>query len=316
MPTSKRGKLYHTQTQYEHARYNTSALQYAVAQGYNLKAEGSTFTMDGHDSMVFTSNGQWFWNSMGLKGGAIEFIVSYENKTPVEAVLILNGELEQGKVFVENKKDVQVTPKKEFALPTADTNCRRLFAYLTKERKLDNQIVVELVHQKLIYQAEKYANVVFVGYDEKGVAKNAFQRGTLSNVEKPYKRDVAGSDKNIAWVMKGDDGVIDVSVFESCIDAISHATLEKKQGRYKSRDRISLGGVADRALFNYLGNNPHIRRVTLSLDNDPAGNLATEKIANKLVEKEYEVHIQQSSNKDYNTDLINFLGKAPKERER
>ena len=42
------------------------------------------------NSMVFTTDGRWFWNSHSLKGRAIEFIMAYEDKTLPEAVLILN----------------------------------------------------------------------------------------------------------------------------------------------------------------------------------------------------------------------------------
>ena len=92
MPLSKNNKLYYTEEQFQKARYDSSALEYARAQGYNLIQRGKYHTLAEHDSMVFTERGTWFWNSRDLKGGAIEFITAYEHKPFVDAVLILAGE--------------------------------------------------------------------------------------------------------------------------------------------------------------------------------------------------------------------------------
>ena len=89
MPISKNGKPYYTKEQYEAARYNSNALEYARSQGYELVRQGAYYTMKEHDSMVFTPQGTWFWNSRGVHGTAQEFQMYYENKTLTEAVLTL-----------------------------------------------------------------------------------------------------------------------------------------------------------------------------------------------------------------------------------
>ena len=89
MPISKNGKAYYTKEQYEIARYDSSALEYAQAQGYSLIRQGSYYTMAEHDSMIFTPRGNWFWNSRHVSGGALEFMIYYEGKTLTEAVLTL-----------------------------------------------------------------------------------------------------------------------------------------------------------------------------------------------------------------------------------
>ncbi|MEG1926394.1 MAG: DUF3991 and toprim domain-containing protein [Ruthenibacterium sp.] len=310
MPMSKGGKLYYTNEQYQHARYNTSALEYAKAQGYELQQDGNYFTMKGHDSMVFTKGGQWFWNSRELKGGAMEFIISYEQKSMVEAVLILNGELERGQTYIENvqKENLSSEPL-EFELPEKDDNNRRVFAYLLKERQLDNDIVAELVHEKKIYQSAKHGNVVFVGFDCQGAPKSAFQRGTNTYAKESFKRDVAGSNKDIPFVMEAAAANCNrVYVFESCIDAISHATLLKLAGKdYKDGYRISLGGVAARALDYFLSNNKLIQEIVLCLDNDEPGKAAMKRIADHLNEsKAYKIYVQSPRFKDFNEDLTEY----------
>ena len=87
MPVSKSGKAYYTKEQYEKAKYNSNAYEYARAQGYDLVQQGSHYTMREHDSMVFAPNGSWFWNSRGVHGSALEFQMYYEGKTIMDAVL-------------------------------------------------------------------------------------------------------------------------------------------------------------------------------------------------------------------------------------
>ena len=41
--------------------------------------------MEGHDSMVFTLDGKWFWNSHGLRGNALDFMQKFEGKSMIEA---------------------------------------------------------------------------------------------------------------------------------------------------------------------------------------------------------------------------------------
>ena len=69
MPLSKNGVPYYTDAQYDLARYESSALEYARATGYQLEKKGGWWTMKAHDSFVFAPNGMWFWNSREMKGG-------------------------------------------------------------------------------------------------------------------------------------------------------------------------------------------------------------------------------------------------------
>lgn len=91
MPISKNGKPYYTQEQYEQARYAANALDYARSRGYDLAPSGGGkyFKLAEHDSMVFTKDGRWYWNSRGVSGGALEFCMYYEQMSLPEAVLIL-----------------------------------------------------------------------------------------------------------------------------------------------------------------------------------------------------------------------------------
>ncbi|MEG1869648.1 MAG: DUF3991 and TOPRIM domain-containing protein, partial [Oscillospiraceae bacterium] len=311
MAVTKNGKLSFTQEQYDYARYEASALDYALANNYELEKSGRHYRMKEHDSMVFTENGGWFWNSRNMKGGAIEFITQYEHKSLVEAVLTLSEE----KVF-EHQSTNEYTSSKErearepipsaarsFELPERAINANRVFAYLSKTRKIDSDIVKQMVSQNRIYQSKAYGNAVFVGFDEKGNPQSAFQRGTLSEAEKPFKVDVENSKKEFPFHMPGKADSITVAVFESCIDAMSHATLEKIANKeYDRIHRISLGGTAPNALDKFLEMNPTVKTVILCLDNDTAGKYATEQICKHLLSKnnDYTVWSQEPLGKDFN----------------
>lgn len=326
MPISKNGKLYYTDAQYNVARYESSALEYAKASGYQLEKKGSWWSMKEHDSFVFGSNGMWFWNSRDMKGGAIEFLTMIEHKSMVDAVLTLAGEqaAEKQNNGPYQKKENTEEEKKSFDLPPKADNFKRLFAYLCGSRGLDKEIVQELVRQGKIYESAKdytkdgetksLHNAVFVGFDKDGNPRSGFQRGLTTNAVRPFKRDVAGSEKDYAFCIEGAKGVDTVAVFEASIDAISHATITKLTGQdWHSCDRIALGGIAFVALQQYLSENPDIKNIVLCVDADQAGDKAAESLKTALVDAGYSpkngYHCERqlpTGHKDFNEYLMSY----------
>lgn len=331
MPISKNGKLQYTQDQYERAKYESSTLEYVRSMGYPIVQKGKYWVSKEHDSLVFAPNGLWFWNSRQMSGGAIEFLTQVEHKTLVEAVLTLAGERVHEQINQVNKINDNNSPtpfaakksnteKQEFALPEKAESQKRLFGYLCRGRHLDSKIVQELLDSNRVYGSihkgmdaqnepfESY-NVIFVGYDNDGNARSAFRRGA-SDMGKPFKRDVAGSEKEFAFCLAGYDSADEVAVFEASIDAISHATLEKMENKdYKQIHRISLGGTDGGPLFQFLNDNPQVSSIRLCLDNDEPGINATKALIEKLSQKGftseagYMIWIQKSNSKDFNQDL-------------
>ncbi len=286
MPVSKRKKAYYTKEQYRIAKYECSALEYALQKGYPLVKEGKYYHMKGHDSMIFASNGMWYWNSRGIQGKALDFMVVYEGKTAREAIL----ELTEGQIFLEEPKASPSKPQSQpptqeavFALPKKSGSTKRLCAYLCGKRSLKRGVVSELLDRELLYEGiyeakgRQYHNAVFVYYDPAGKAVGAFMRG-VGDV--PYKREVAGSDKSYGWLLCGSQTPpTQVYVFEAAIDAISQRCLA---GEADEVDRLSLEGLASTPLLNYLSRNPTVTRVTLMLDNDKAGRRAAQSFAARL----------------------------------
>lgn len=327
MPVSKNGRLYFTDAQYKAARA-CSALEYARAAGYELVPDGANrYRLQQHDSMIFTADGRWYWNSRNVNGRALEFMQIYEHRSLPEAVeLLTKGHIDPAKPPESGSEKSIAPPKKPFELPEKSPSFRRLFAYLCNTRKLDVEIVQELVRQKRIYEGiHKYTstktgelrtahNIVFVGYDELGRSRSAFQRGT--NTGASFRGDVSSNPKQYAFCCPGRDGTTMVSVFEASIDAISHATLAKISGMdWRDRDRIAQGGTDPTPLLYYLQHNPQIRRIELCYDNDSAGVKAaadvTAQLRNKGFGEEEGYTITTSlppadGGKDWNDYLILF----------
>lgn len=329
-------KLYFTEEQYRYAREQCSALEYAQSEGYALVRKGNYYQMKDHDSMVFTTDGRWFWNSRSLKGRAIEFVMAYEGLTLPQAVQALNhvegqtyadvkvGRKIHSAVEVSHTAQSTAVPieKVPFKLPEQSPDFRRMFGYLCGTRKLDSEILRDLIHQGSLYESvyryvvkntgelKEIHNVVFVGKDEYGEPRSAFQRGLSSLGENTtYKRDVAGSDPSAAFCLPGHAGVNTVLVFEASIDAISHACIYKDAGLdYKMYDRIALGGTEKTiGLTTYLQNHPNITRAVIATDEDAAGRAADRKIRELLPEDQYHiVSLRQNVGKDWNDYLIKW----------
>lgn len=333
----KERKLHYTEDQYRYARDECSALEYALSQSYDLVRKGNYYQMREHDSMVFTANGHWFWNSRSLNGGAIEFIMHYEGKTEVEAVLILNHaegqtyeDVKNGRLAQHSSRQPAQVPrtvpapveKVSFKLPAQSNDFRRLFGYLCGTRKLDRDILHELIQQKSLYESvyryvvkstgemKEVHNAVFVGRDRHGEPKSAFQRGLSTLGENTtYKRDVSGSDPSAPFCIHGHEGAETVIVFEASIDAISHACIYKDAGLdYKLYDRIALGGTEKTiGLTTYLQTHPTISRVVIAMDEDAGGRAAEHHIRELLDETQYEiVSLRQSMGKDWNEYLVKW----------
>ena len=280
--------------------------------GYTFKKQGNEFHCIEHNSLVINQNHcRWYWNSQHIGGNnAIEWLMKIEGKTYPEAMYDLVGTGQGKATYKEKYSPAPKTEEKEKELqlpPRCKDGYKRVMAYLCKTRVLDGNIVAELIEQKKIYQDEKN-NVVFVGYDEKNRPKFASVRGTLSDVQ--YRKDCPGSDKAYSFNYIGKDKEC-VFVFESPIDALSHATMfnhiSNNTEKWKEHTRLSLSGTSDVALEKFLEIHPDIKNIYVCLDNDDAGRTASEHILKKYSDNGYHTQILLPSTKDYNSDLAVFI---------
>ena len=148
--------------------------------------------------------------------------------------------------------------------------------------------------------------VVSTGKNTQGEISYAAFRIASTNYR--FRGEVAGSDKASGFLIES-EGMNDcVYVFESFIDAMSHANLYNiKYGNkdaWKLHNRLALGGTADTALMELLKRKPNIRNICLCLDNDSAGHTAAKEIAGKFRSMGYvNIYERYSNEKDYNDEL-------------
>ena len=148
--------------------------------------------------------------------------------------------------------------------------------------------------------------VVSTGKNAQGEISYAAFRIASTNYR--FRGEVAGGDKASGFLIES-EGMNDcVYVFESFIDAMSHANLYNiKYGNkdaWKLHNRLALGGTADTALMELLKRKPNIRNICLCLDNDSAGRTAAKEIAGKLRSMGYvNIYERYSNEKDYNDEL-------------
>ena len=148
--------------------------------------------------------------------------------------------------------------------------------------------------------------VISTGKNAQGEISYAAFRIASTNYR--FRGEVAGSDKASGFLIES-KGMNDcVYVFESFIDAMSHANLYNiKYGNkdaWKLHNRLALGGTADTALMELLKRKPNIRNICLCLDNDSAGRTAAKEIAGKLRSMGYiNIYERYPNEKDYNDEL-------------
>ena len=130
--------------------------------------------------------------------------------------------------------------KPPFKLPERYCNCRRIRAYLN-HRGISDEVITYCISHEILYESVPYHNAVFVGKDESGKARYAFLRGIYEKNGKGFKMEQTGSEKKYSFCIPPERETKRVVVYEACIDALAHMTLEEgKRDKY----RLSLGGIA------------------------------------------------------------------------
>ena len=177
---------------------------------------------------------------------------------------------------------------------------RRVYAYLLKQRGIDRAVLDHFAHERLIYEDAKYHNAIFVGTDEQGNPCHAHKRSTIS--QSTFRANQTGSEAAYAFHHVGTSSVI--YAFESPIDMLSFISLYQKD--WQQHSYVALCGVSDEALMHQLSARDNLREVVLCLDNDQAGQQATERISQTLQEKGYCVASLLPADKDWSQDLANL----------
>ena len=163
-----------TPAEREQAR-TTDLAAFLRRQGDDLKREGrGAVWMNGGEKVSIQGN-LWYNQYTREGGDAIDFARRFFDCTdyPSAVRFLLGADVGAVAVIVPKKKK----EPKPFAMPPANSDMHRIYAYLMKQRGIDRDVIRAFTHAKLLYEEAIYHNCVFVGYDENGIARHAHKRG-------------------------------------------------------------------------------------------------------------------------------------------
>lgn len=244
------------------------------------------------DHSVTVRGGEWYDHAEQRGGNAISFLRRYYNMSFPDAVQALLGG--------DFKPPEQEQPEpKPFALPEANSDMRRVFAYLTKTRGIDSKIISAFAHERLLYEDSKYHNAVFVGVDENGVARHAHVRSTNSQ-GKTFRINIEGSDPRYSFHHIGTNG--NLLVFEAPIDLLSHISMYPHD--WQENSYVACCGTSIQPVLKTLERMPQADNVLLCMDNDEAGQKTNRRMAEQLEAEGLTVIPQIPKMKDWNDDLL------------
>ena len=241
-----------------------------------------------HDSFKINEiTSKWHWKSRDIGGtSALNFLIYVDGRGFVDAVRELCGEQPSYIPPIVEKKE-----RKPFVLPERNSDCKRVIRYL-QNRGISKSVIEHCIQSEILYESAPYHNAVFVGKDEKQIPKYAFLRGIYDSGGKSFKMEQAGSEKAFGFCIPSKENSCRVAVYEACIDAMAHMTLENGN---MTKYRLALGGISapkegsqkkqveskkPLALEKFLDNHPEIQEIEICTDNDFAGRWACSHIKN------------------------------------
>ena len=273
--------------------------------GFTFNYSNGIYRCKQHKSLAIKSDRlSWFWHSKGIGGfGALDYLIKIENIPFRQAVEIVTGATLKTLETAQPQQEIE--KNKILVLPQKSNISMNLYSYLCLKRGIDNSIVNMLIQKEMLFEDNR-SNVVFVSFDECHKPKFASLRGTQNN--SGFRGDCSGSDKRYGFTMTEENVIFEkVYIFESPIDAMSHATLENlftgDADAWKKDSRLSLSGITDTAIPFFLNQHKSIRELVFCLDNDTAGREAAAIMARKYAYKGYTALNELPRGKDFNEDL-------------
>ncbi|MCI8698212.1 MAG: topoisomerase [Oscillospiraceae bacterium] len=246
--------------------------------GYHLKRTGRYYTTTEMDSLMIKDRRTWKRYSSGKGGDAITFLQEFENMGFREAVnylLDFNGRTVPAISRPRPPPEKEQCP--EFTLPPANSDNRRVFAYLRK-RGIAPQVIRAFLNAGLLYVVGAKSAPWETPFGHLPLRSLAPPLPT-----KPEGRLCGGPARAQRSGSRGERRSGEMS--ESCRlrrgegygardDAMSFCTLN----RTVRSNAIALCGLCEGGLNRYLKDHPHLNHVVLCLVNDGPGQEATERL--------------------------------------
>lgn len=300
------GQYIHYTAEEKERANNVNLEQLLLKQGETLIPAGREKRLGSNHSITIRKN-CWYDHAEEKGGLAIDFVKMYYQMTFSEAMAFLLSA--EGVTPMEPLNAGQQKQRKQMVLPEANSDMKRLYAYLVKKRNISPEIISFFVKEKLLYESREenettgkvYQNAIFVGRDQSGKARHAHKKGLYSE-GKSYRGNLAGSEPEYSFQYRGPGNK--VYVFEAPVDVLSYLTLHPDH--WQQHSYIALMGVSGKAMVQFLKERPDVDTVVFCLDNDRAGNQAIQRLTLEVqaMERDYQIQIEQSVLKDWNEDLV------------
>ncbi|MBQ9074532.1 MAG: DUF3991 and TOPRIM domain-containing protein [Mogibacterium sp.] len=276
-----------------------------------VKLKGNTYCTRDHSSLKI-SNGKWMWWSQGFGGvSALDYLIKVKGLSFMEAMKILTKENDYTPIIDEKVGEKGKSEgKRKLLLPEKNGTNDHVIRYLLG-RGIDGDLIEACIRKSVLYESRPFHNCIFVGFDEKGIARYACYRSTNG---KKMMGDAVGSDKRYSF--RTNSSGRELHIFESPIDLLSYMTLKKMEtGRWLPEPMLSLGGVYEPnadpekrrlpvALRNMLENHSEVTGISLHLDNDQVGRSAAWGIDQQLNNKYNITYEPALKGKDFNDYLM------------
>ena len=270
--------------------------EFLRCRGEKLITSGREKRLASDHSITIRGN-EWYDHADERGGHAVSFVQHHYGLSYPEAVNLLLSDSNGVPYPVASARKEE--PAKEFALPEAHSDMRRVYAYLVKHRQIDRDVVSHFARAKLLYEDAKYHNAVFVGVDADGVPRHAHKRSTNSYGE-AFRINVEGSDPKQSFHHIGTNGSL--FVFEAPIDMLSYITFYPEH--WQESSYVSCCGTSALPVLEMVKRMDWVDTVYLCHDNDKAGHAASQRVADLLSERGINSERLLSVQKDWNADLM------------
>jgi hypothetical protein len=271
-------------------------LGYMENKGEVFKQSGKYYYHQEHDSLVICPEKAYFtWNSVGKSSkSCITLAMQFFDLNFREAVQdVLEHTVSSDKV--EARQHVQSEQKVfDYSQDIREsTRTDALKKYLVEERKIDADLVSELIQRKYIVQ-DQQQNVVYKWYDplQKNQVVGAAKEGTRIIPEekrikpsmKRFKQVLSQGNQGFYFDVGKTENINQLYLFESPVDMMSYLTLKTQRGDTSIQNArfLAMDGVKESVFFH------HYMLLTAKLkqpiqpiccvDNDHAGYVFLEKL--------------------------------------
>ena len=274
---------------------NMDINSYLKTCGILTKRAGSSYEWESPTGKVSIKGNRWYSQYEMVGGYPINFVMKYFHLEFKDAVLSLLGNSYALKLDTYEREEKKT---KKFVIPKKNDSMSKVFFYLRDERCIDEGIINVFAKAGLLFEDNEFHNAIFVGKDAEGYVRHIHKRSAVK--DSTFKGNAEASDPECSFNWRGKSNRL--FVFEAPIDMLSYISMNQKG--WKHHSYVALCSTAGIAALKQLNDNSNINTIYLCLDNDEAGTLGSERIAEQIhALGEYEIWRLFPQNKDWNEDL-------------